>query len=107
MTFHLTCVHIILVRFVLLSGHLFGNSCSLGWPCVLIVFCLFVILVISRFGLEGRIWVLIASVPGLCILFTFKHSIPITEISKTKIKTNVLSDLAHVPSSSLYCMSDS
>ena len=28
-TFHLTCVHIILVRFRLLSGHLLGNSCSL------------------------------------------------------------------------------
>ena len=27
---HLTCVHIILVRFELLSGHLLGNSCSLG-----------------------------------------------------------------------------
>ena len=30
MTFQLTCVHIILVRFGLLSGHLLGNSCSLG-----------------------------------------------------------------------------
>ena len=29
-TFHLTCVHIILVRFRLLSGHLLGISCSLG-----------------------------------------------------------------------------
>ena len=32
---------------------------------------LFVILVISRFGFESWIWVLIASVPDLCILFTF------------------------------------
>ena len=31
-----------LVRFWLLSGHLLGNSCPLGWPYVLIVFCLFV-----------------------------------------------------------------
>ena len=30
MTFHLTCVHIILIRFGLLSGHLLGNSCLLG-----------------------------------------------------------------------------
>ena len=36
------------------------------------VFCLFVILVISHFGFEGWIWVLIASVPDLCILLTFK-----------------------------------
>ena len=33
---------ILLVRFWLLSGHLLGNSCALGWPFVLIVFCLFV-----------------------------------------------------------------
>ena len=29
-TVHLTCVHIVLVQFRLLSGHLLGNSCSLG-----------------------------------------------------------------------------
>ena len=34
------------------------------------VFLLFVILVISRFGFEGWILVLIASVPDLCMLFT-------------------------------------
>ena len=31
----------------------------------------FVILFISCFGFEGWIWVLIASVPGLCIVFPF------------------------------------
>ena len=31
----------------------------------------FVVLVNSRFGFEGWIWVLIASVPGLCILRTY------------------------------------
>ena len=46
---------------------------SVGHNYVLFVFWLFVILhvVISRFGFEGWIWVLIVSVPGLCILFTF------------------------------------
>ena len=29
-TFHLMCVHVILIRFGLLSGHLLGKSCSLG-----------------------------------------------------------------------------
>ena len=38
MKFHLTCVHIILVRFGLLSGHLLESSCSLGRPCVLYSF---------------------------------------------------------------------
>ena len=37
-----------------------GKSYSLGWPDVLFVLCLFVILVIPVFGFEGRIWVLIA-----------------------------------------------
>ena len=30
-------------------------------------------LVISRFGFGGWVWVVIASVPDLCIRFTFKH----------------------------------
>ena len=38
--------------------------------CSLCFFLLFVILVISRFGFEGWIWVLIVSVPDLCICFT-------------------------------------
>ena len=60
-----------LVRFRLLCGHLLGYSCSLGWPYVLFVLLLFVLLVITGFDFEGWIWVLIASVPDLCILFTF------------------------------------
>ena len=40
---------------------------------MLFLFCLFVILVISRFGFEGCIWVLIASVPVLCILFSIQN----------------------------------
>ena len=51
-------VYIYLVRFVLLSGHLSGKSCPLGWPYVLLVF-----LVIFCFGFEGGVWVLIAPVP--------------------------------------------
>ena len=60
-----------LVRFRLLSGNPLGNSCSIGCPYVLFVFLLFVILVISRFGVEGLFWVLIASVPDPCTLFTY------------------------------------
>ena len=53
-------VKILLVRFGLLNGHLSGKSCPLGWPCVLNVLCLFVILVISRLGFEGGVWFCIA-----------------------------------------------
>ena len=67
-TFHLTCVHIILVRFRLLSDHLLRNSCS------------FVILVISRFDFEGWIWVLIAPGPDLCILLTFVLNGPLYSV---------------------------
>ena len=50
-----------------------GNSFSLGLPHIP-----FYLSVISFFGFEGWIWVLIASVPGLCILLTFniKHFLP-------------------------------
>ena len=42
--FHLMFVHHNFSSvFWLLSGHLLGNSCPLGWSYVLIVFCLFVI----------------------------------------------------------------
>ena len=41
--FHLMFVHYTFSSFGLLSGHLLGNSCPLGWPFVFIVFCLFVI----------------------------------------------------------------
>ena len=51
-TFHLMFVHIFLVRFVLLSGHLLGKSCSLGSPFVLCVFLPYVILVISRLAMR-------------------------------------------------------
>ena len=67
------CVSILFlrVRFRFLSGHILGNSCSLGWLYVLFVVWLIVISVISRFDFKGWIWVLIASVPDLCIHFTF------------------------------------
>ena len=59
-----------LVRFGFLRGHLLGNS-SLGRQYVFFVFWLFLVLVVSRFGFGGWIWILIASVPEFCVLFTF------------------------------------
>ena len=50
-TFHLMGVHIIFSSVRLLSDHLLRNSCSHS-PYVLLVFLLFVILLISRFGLD-------------------------------------------------------
>ena len=47
--FHLCLFIILLVRFGLLSGHLLGNSCPLGLPFVLIVFCLFVLFIYFPF----------------------------------------------------------
>ena len=66
-----------LVRFGLLRGHLLWMSCTLGWPYVLFVFWLFLILVISRIAFEGWIWVLIASFPGLCN-FVYSYYITIS-----------------------------
>ena len=71
MTFHLMCVHIIFSLVQVAEWTPFGKElltlltiCS---HCILT----FVILVIFPFGFEGRIWVLIASVPGHCLLVTF------------------------------------
>ena len=68
----------------LLSGHLLGTSCSLGWPYVL---CILIICYLSCFQLivwfEGWIWILIVSVPDLCILFTFLQLFVPTVVSKT------------------------
>ena len=64
--FHHTVFISFLVWFGLLSGHLMGNSCSLSHCSLTICDSS-----ISRFGFEGWIWVQIASVPDLCIHFTF------------------------------------
>ena len=71
MSFHLTCVHIIfssvwVAEWPPLGKYLLARLtiCSL---CILTICNL----VIFRFGFEGWIWVLVAQVPGLCILFTF------------------------------------
>ena len=69
MTFYLMLIHIILVRFVLLSGHLLGKSCLLAFLCILTI-C---ILVISRLSFEEWIWVLIAQFPGHCMLVTLSR----------------------------------
>ena len=70
--FHLIFVHHMFSSlFGLLSDHLCGNSCPLGLPFVLVVFCLFVILVISYFGFKSRICLFIAPVTVHCVLVTF------------------------------------
>ena len=51
--FHLMFVHYTFSSVGLLSGNLLGNSCPLGWPSVLIVFCLFVIFIYFPFWFYG------------------------------------------------------
>ena len=70
-TFHLMCVHIIFSSVWVAEWPPFGKElltrltiCSL---CILTIYNS----IISRFGFEGGIWILIAHVPGLCILITF------------------------------------
>ena len=58
--FHLTCN-------ILIMGYF---STGIFWA-YFVVSCLFVILVISHFGFEGRICLLIALVPVHCFLITF------------------------------------
>ena len=47
--FHFMFIHFTFSSVGLLSGHLLGNSCLLGWPFVLIVSCLFVIFIYFPF----------------------------------------------------------
>ena len=65
-TFHLMFVQIVLVQSRLMSGQLLTRRLS-----VCSLFCLLAILVISRFGFKGRIWVVISPVPGHCLCVTF------------------------------------
>ena len=46
-------VHYTLVQFGLLSGHLLGNSCPLGYQVVLILFCLCNIYIFPVLGLKA------------------------------------------------------
>ena len=72
--FHLMFFVILLVPFGWLSGYPLRNSCPLGWPCVLIVFCLFVFfLFISHFGYKSGIKILIAPVPVHCFSITLNR----------------------------------
>ena len=64
----LMCVHIIFssVWPWVAEWPPFGERLTI---CSLCSFLFFVILVISRFCFEGLIWVLLASVPDICIFF--------------------------------------
>ena len=73
MTFHLICVHIIFSSVLVAEWPHFGKELLPRLTIDSLCIWLFVILDISRFGFEGWIWVLIASVPDLGILFTFKQ----------------------------------
>ena len=66
MTFNLACAHIILVQFHLLSDHLFKVDNM--FSRILTIFNITHV-VIPRFGFEGWIKILIATVPDICILF--------------------------------------
>ena len=70
--FHLRFVHYSFSLVWVAKWPPLGNSCPLGWPFVLIVFCLFVIFFISGFGFRSRIWLLIAPVPVHCFSITIE-----------------------------------
>ena len=61
--FHLMFVHYTFSSVWVAEWPLFGEkSCPLEWPCVLIVFCLFVFLFIFHFGYKSGIRILIVPV---------------------------------------------
>ena len=66
--FHIMCVHIIFSLVWVAEWPPFGKELLTR---LTISLCILTICNFSYFGFEGWIWVLIASVPGLCILLTF------------------------------------
>ena len=62
-----------LVQFGLLSGHILGNSCSLGSNLFSLYF-VNLYLFISRFGFKSGICLFIAQVPVHCFSITFLKS---------------------------------
>ena len=72
MTFHLMFVHMILCSVWVFEWPSFGKELPTRLTvCSLCILTICVISIISRFGFEGGIWVLIALVPGHCIRVTF------------------------------------
>ena len=63
----------VLVRFRLASGHLFEKSCSFSRTYVLFVLCLFVILVVFRFGFDGKTVLLIHQFLVIAYLLLYYH----------------------------------
>ena len=79
-TFHLTCVHIIFSSVWVAECPPFGKTAAHSVDHMFSVyFDLFIILVSSRLGFEGWICVLIASVPDLCIRFSFINCLFLSE----------------------------
>ena len=79
------------------------KSCSYVWDYGLFVFRSFVILVISRFGFEGWIWVLIAPISGHCLVVRVTSStLTPGRICPGNAKTplSTYSDLPHLIKSS-------
>ena len=72
--FHFMFVHYTFSSVWVAEWPPFGNSCPLGQQFVLLVFCLFVIFIFSRFGFKSGICLLIAPVPVHCFSITFLRS---------------------------------
>ena len=70
--FHLMFVHYTFSLVWVAEWPPLGNSCPLGWPFVIIVFCLFVIFGYFPFDFDSGICLLIASVPVHCFLITLQ-----------------------------------
>ena len=70
----------------MLSGHLLGNSCPLGWPFVLIVFYLFVFYLFPILVLRAGFLLLIAPVPAHCfsITLTQENGLACIEIQRRR-----------------------
>ena len=71
--FHVTCVNIIFNSVWVAEWPFFSEIAAHSVDHMFSLYFDILILVIAHFGLEGWIWLLIASVPGLCMFFYFHN----------------------------------
>ena len=69
--FHLMCIRMIFIKVYVAELLPFWKELLIRLNGMFSLICLFVALVVSYLGFEDRTLVLIASVPGHCLPFTF------------------------------------
>ena len=69
--------------------HLLGKSCSLGFSLAFIFSAVLVVRVPFPFGVFGKVWNSIVSIPDHCLFIYFKLSTPLQTASSNIIRSKI------------------